>query len=416
MAFKKKTIGQKRDERQAAAAKAPKKAGGDPIDQLVAKINSQLAGGGRVFRGSEIEKRDWQRRSSGIPTFDFLSDGGYPRGGLVELGGEFSVGKTTAAIHFLRAIQQNEPGAAVAWVAIEPFSKRWARGNGFFIPFSEEHGDPFENASPLELYRMEQAGITDPYKEITPFVLVQEERGDVALDASLTLIKSNRLAAVVVDSLGVAKSTKWLLEAEVQDAGDFPREAKMIGDYTTRAVLSLNKRYDDTGAEAKDGKHYNQTTVLHLNHISTNVGTQARAAHKLFRLKGGEGNKHNHHCIIFMWKGKDFMIDLSADRRYTYGREVNAICIKSKIGPEQRSGSYDFYYQPYESFQAGDIDVVKDLVGLALTAGILKRSGSWIEFETIKEQSREKFQDVLRAWPEMFQYLHGQTMEALKSK
>jgi len=443
MAAKKKTLGQKRDERNAkiAATKPVKKLGGDRIDAVIELVNKRLGGNGRVYRGTVIQQRAYLRRDSGIPSINYITCGGYPKGGLVEFGGEFSTGKTSVALEALIVLQREYLTAlrngekpeklAVAWIGLEPFSKKWARERGFFIPFCEdlvpdqETGelkplDSFADASSLELYRMEQAGITDPYTEITPFVLVEEWRGDVALDASLDLIKSNQFAYVVVDSLGVAKSTTWMEDKEVQDASDFPREAKMIGDYTVRALLALNGRYDENNMLAKDGTRFNETTIIHINQITTAVGVQAYAKYKTQTIKGGEGNKHNHHAIIFLWKGEQYQVDApkgSGQPPYRYAQEVRCICLKSKLGPDQMEGSFDFYRQPYGHMQTGDFDVVKDLVGLALIAGTVTREGAWYQIDAdFRAQGKENFADKLRANPDWYAYLAETTKQAMKRK
>ena len=328
-------------------------------------------------------------------------------------------------------MQRQRTGEAVAWVALEPFSKKWARERGFFIPFCEdlvedqETGemkplDPYADASELELVRMQQASITDPYKEITPFVMVQEWRGDVALDAALDLIKSNQFAYVIVDSLGVAKSTTWMEEKEVQDASDFPREAKMIGDYTVRALLALNGMYDENNMPAKDGKRFNETSIIHINQITTAIGVQAYAKHKTQTIKGGEGNKHNHHAIIFLWKGEQYQVDSpkgSGQPPYRYAQEVKCICLKSKLGPDQMEGAFDFYRQPHGVMQTGDFDTVKDLVGLALIAGTVSREGAWYQISAdFRAQGKDNFADKLRTNSEWYQYLADATRVALRRK
>jgi RecA/RadA recombinase len=429
MATYKKSIGQKREERQRELAKAPKSKSVDPMDKLVASLNAQLGGIGHVYTGASIRDTEFQRRTSGVPSIDYITNGGYPKGGLVEFGGEYSSGKTTLALEACAAEQRGD-GGAVGWVALEPFSKRWSRERGFFLPFSEEEKanpdtgeltpiDSYDNATELERYRMEQAGITDPYAERSKFVLVQEERGDVALDAALTMLRSNLFAIIVVDSLGVAKSTKWLTEQEVQDAGDFPREARMIGDYTTRACLALNARYDENNQVAKDGSYRLQTTLIHLNHIGVAIGggTGPKAKHNQQTIKGGEGNKHNHHCIIFLWKGQQHKAEVGVgdDKRpYVYAQDINCIAIKSKIGPSHMQSSYTFYQQDWATFRMGDIDIAEDVVQIGLLAGLVIRSGAWLEYGDVRVQGREAFVTALREDPDTCGQLWQAALAALK--
>lgn len=409
-----KTIKQKREARQAVKIETRKKTT-DPIDKVINQINQQLGGQGYVFRGSEIEAEQYERRSSGIPTIDFILNGGLPKPGLIEIGGEYSSGKTTLSLHFC-AHEQRTNGGAVGWVALESFSKRWARENGFFVPFSEDHEDPFEDATELELHRMQEAGITDPYTEVSPFVLVQDERGDAALDAAITMLKSNQFAIIVVDSLGIAKSTKWLEETEVQDAGDFPREPKMIGDYTARALLSLNARYDENGVKAKDGKNRLQTTLIHINQIGTAVGTMAKAPWNKQRMKGGEGNKHNHHGIIFLWKGQPYSVKVEGGNRYVYAVETNAICIKSKLGPPFMEGTFDLYFQDYGTFRKGDIDLSKDVIRYGIMAGLIERNGAWYTIGEERLNGLEAVQEFVRNNPEWFDWLYSESISVLRKR
>jgi RecA/RadA recombinase len=424
---KKQTVGQKKEARDQATAQARKeaKSGGDRIDKIIKEVKAISGGQARIYRGSNIEQTVWKRRSSGIPSIDYITNGGYPKGGLIEFGGEYSTCKTTITLHACAHEQRTTKGA-VAWIALEPFSKRWAREKGFFIPFSEELAldmetgemvplDSFANASELELFRMEQAGITDPYEEVSPFVLVQEERGDVALDMALKLIESNQFAIVVVDSLGVAKSTKWVEEGDVQSSDDFDRGPKMIGNYTARCLLLLNARYDENGDKCIDGDQRNETTVIHLNQITTAIGTQARAAHKVQTIKGGEGNKHNHHCIIFLSKGEELRVDVPGRGSVMYGREIRAIGLKSKLGPEQRKGSFDFYFNAFESFMPGDFDVVKDLIAHAIIAGVISQSGAWFDYEGERWQGRTKVEEFFRENIEWFEHLRDATIRKLKA-
>ena len=426
--MKKISLKQKREVRNKAIAKAPKSKSADPFDQLISRINARLGGIGRVFSASDIQETQFARRSSGIPSIDYVTNGGYPRGGLVEIGGEYSSGKTSLALEAC-AVEQRTEGGNIGWIALEPFSKRWARERGFWLPFSEKSVldestgemraiDSFEAATDLEKARMEMAGITDPYSEVGgKFILVQEERGDVALNVALDMLRSNRFSIIVVDSLGVAKSTSWLEEKDVEDAADFPREAKMIGDYTTRAVLALNARYDDNNDKATDGKKTLQTTLIHLNHIGTEIGTQSHAMDKKQRIKGGEANKHNHHVILYLWKGQQDRVEIGhgdEKRPYVYAQETHVKCLKSKVGPAQMQSNFTFYLQDYGSFKMGDFDIVKDVVQLSLLAGLVSQSGAWYEYGEIRAQGREGFENAVTENPSVAAELWGLSLQALK--
>lgn len=413
MAARKLTLQQQqklRDEAKAnakAAAKSKAKSG-DRIDEIVAQINGEMGGDGYVMRGTQVRQQMGKRVPTGNPALDYILCGGPPEGTLLEIGGPYSSGKTTSAIHILVTAQQTEwakpfeQRRAQAWVAIEPFSKTWARENGYWIPFCEEEildpdtgemlpMDPWSAATAAEIRTYESLGLESPYSEITPFVLITSQIGDKALDASISLLESNRFTHIVVDSLGVVKSTKWVTEKDTQSAGDFSREPKMISDYTTRALVTLNCRYDDNGEPAKDGNNRNRTVIVHLNQIITNIGTDAHAAHKVFGIKGGEGNKHNHHAIVFMHRVKPLEVPLPGGKKLTYGQLVRAICIKSKIGAPFREAEYELYFEDYGHKLKGKLGVSKSLAELGVMLGIIEQSGAWLAFGDFKGNGWDGF-------------------------
>lgn len=418
-----KTLGQKKKARDAAfqtALRDTKSRPKTPIEVVRDRVNARLAGRGNVYTGADIREEMFERRPSGIPAIDYILHGGYARGGLHEFGGEYSTCKTTIALTALAHNQRTENGA-VAWIALEPFSKAYARKVGFFLPFSEELQynpvtekeepvDSFSRASEEELYQMEKAGITDPYGEVTPVVFVREERGDVALDAALDCIRSNAFAYVVVDSLGVAKSTSWVDEGDVQGFSDFPREPKMIGDYTTRAVLALNRRYDENGHEARDGKVRNSTTVIHLNQITTVVNANgARAKHKTQSIKGGEGNKHNHHAIVFLSKGPDLQVEGPHGTTYRYARDIRAYTLKSKLGPDGLDAEFRYFMRTYGTMHPHQFDTAADLATFGIMFGLIQQSGAYYtldEASGLRIHGRDNLNEYLRDNPDWYAYLY----------
>lgn len=389
-----------------------------PLDKLVAELNTQLSAGfgGRVFLGGEIEEASKERRSWGIPALDYITNGGLPKGGLVEIGGEYSSGKTTTTIHACATAQRKEPHLAIGWVSLEPFSKRWARTNGLWLPFNRDN-DKYEDASELELLRMEQLGITDPYEDngLGRVVLVRDERGDAALDVAVTMLKSNLFSIIVVDSFGVAKNTTWVEDKDVQASSDFPREPKMLSDYTARCLLALNRRYDENNVPSRDGKNTLQTTMIHLNQIGMAIGTQAYAPWKKYNMKGGEGVKHNHHIIVFLWKG-DALSEKVGSETIHYAQRTKAITIKNKWGMPWLQSDYDLYYRDFDVFRQGDINVARSALTLGVMAGVVERTGAWYQIGEDRFQGQKPVEEFLREQPAILEWLIEESVAELSKR
>jgi hypothetical protein len=237
----------------------------------------------------------------------------------------------------------------------------------------------------------------------------------VTLDAARTAMMSNQFSLVVVDSLGAAKSSKWLYEQDVQDAGDFDRTAKMIGDYTARVMLACNARYDENNMLAEDGINAAQTTVINLAQIVTVIGTQAHSPWKKYAMKGGEGAKHNHHAVVFVWKGEQLRAELPGGRQLVYGQDMKFITIKSKIGVPFRQGELRFQFEDYGEFRKGTVDRARDLLAMALVAGTVQSRGShYYVGEDSLGNGRDAAAAFLRENPEWYEYVFNITSEALK--
>ena len=431
MAAKKKTVGQKRAAREREQVQAPvSKAavGGTPFTKLVAELNKYLApGGGRVYLGADYEEKLYSRRSTGNPILDYVSGGGFPRGGMVEIAGPYSVGKSSTVLSIL-AYEQRTQKSPICIAALEPFSKTWARTCGLWIPFSEKMifdpatggerpSDPFSKATKEELARMEELGITDPYEEVSPVVILEDSRGDALLDAVIKVVASNIFAYVVVDSLGIAKSTTYVEERGVQDSQDFDRTPKMIGDYTARCCLTLNKRYDENNLPTPTGTRLNETTIVNLNQVVTNIGTQAFLPWKKFSVKGGEGNKHNHQLILFMWRNDGDLLQAKTKKeeaKYIYGQRINVIATKSKICAPFKEGAFDFYTRPYGGMKTGDVDRAKATFSLGRLARLVEVSGSWFKVGDLKAQGEDAMADALRGEPEIQQWLLEESLKVLR--
>ena len=85
------------------------------------------------------------------------------------------------------------------------------------------------------------------------------------------------------------------------------------------------------------------------------------------------------------------------------GREVTFTVEYNKIGPPSTSGTYDFYYD-------GDsvgIDVVGELIDMAIENDIILRAGAWFSYGDLKLQGRPSVINYFRGNPEELLELKG---------
>src|SRR3954462_14193388 len=78
-----------------------------------------IAEGGKLQRLSEIEAREEQRFSTGVPEFDRVLGGGLVPGGVVLIGGDPGIGKSTLLLQSLPEMGVQAPGRKLLYVTGE---------------------------------------------------------------------------------------------------------------------------------------------------------------------------------------------------------------------------------------------------------------------------------------------------------
>lgn len=430
----KKTVGQKKRAREVEQANAPTERTGSRFGDKMAEVKKKLGNDGRICLVSDMPGlASFPRRSSGVLSLDWLLGGGLPMGGMVEFGGPASVGKSLLALHAVKHSQRTDT-RPILWVAMEPFSRRWARTVGIWIPFSEElivnpetgnvePMDSYSAATEVELARISQLMVFlgveewDPYgwNGLAEIWVMSGEFGDAILQAGLNVVRTNEFALMVVDSLAMMKSEDWVSAAGIQDASDFDRSIKIIGNYTARCQLAFNVWYDENNVEAPGGRNMNQTTVINIQQITTRMNNQSYSPWAEFEIKGGQASKHNHLSICAFLQG-ELIFDKPTGDKTRVGHYIKMKNLKSKIGNPYQDSQVAFYTQAHGDFLPGDIDVAKDVCNLAAMTGVVTKSGAWFSCEGVQMgQGIEQATQFLRENPAWLQYAHETTLAKLRA-
>lgn len=86
------------------------------------------------------------------------------------------------------------------------------------------------------------------------------------------------------------------------------------------------------------------------------------------------------------------------------GRKVNYTVEFNKLGPQNRGGTYDFYYD-------GDfvgVDYTGELFDAALAKGLVEKAGTWYTWGSVRKQGRSAFIELLRENSEYVDLLRGE--------
>jgi recombination protein RecA len=332
-------MGTKSSDKNAQDAAA--KAAANRIKELEAAISTihKTFGDGSIMRlGDVVAERKIDVIPTGALSLDLaLGVGGVPRGRIVEIFGPESSGKTTVVLHIIANAQK-------------------AGGLAAFI--DAEHA--------LDPAYAKRLGVN-----LNELLVSQPDSGEEALSICETLVRSNALDVIVIDSVA-ALVPKAELEGDIGMA-TMGMQARLM----SQALRKL------TGIIAKA-----RTTCIFTNQIREKVGIMFGNPET---TPGGKALKFYASIRIDIRK-KDNIKDSAGN---TIGSHVKAKVVKNKVAPPFGEAEFEILFNQGINKEGNIIDV-------GLEYGVLERKGSWIQFHgELIGQGKESAQKALVEKPEL---------------
>lgn len=300
------------------------------------QINKQF-GEGAIRRLGDTRTVDVELFSSGSLSLDLALGGGYPKGRILEIYGPESSGKTTIALHAIAEIQK-------------------LGGTAAFI--DAEHA--------LDPAYAKKIGV-----DVDNLLLSQPDNGEQALDIVDTLVRSNAVDIVVVDSVAAL-----VPQAEIDgDMGDshMGLQARLM----SQALRKL------TGIISKS-----KTTVIFINQIRMKIGVMFGNPET---TTGGNALKF--YASVRIDIRRTGQIKEGEDN--ITGSRTKVKVVKNKIAPPFRVAEFDIMY-------GEGISKTGDVLDLAVQHGIVGKSGAWFDYADAKiGQGREATKEYLKNNPKV---------------
>ena len=286
--------------------------------------------------------------STGSLTLDYaLGIGGVPRGRIVEIYGPESSGKTTLCLHIIAEAQRN--GGLAAFI-------------------DAEHAMDLNYAKRLNV-------------DTKNLLLSQPDFGEQALEIVDTLVRSNALDVVVVDSVAAL-----VPRSEIEgDMGD-PQMA-MQARLMSQALRKL------TGAISKS-----KTCVIFTNQLRSKIGVMFGNPET---TTGGNALKFYASVRLDIRR-----VGALKDGQNVFGNRTKVKIVKSKVAPPFKEVEFDILYNEGIS-KAGDI------IDLATDRNILNKSGAWFTYKDNRFQGRDQLKQKMLEDPELFSSLEKEVKTTL---
>jgi recombination protein RecA len=285
------------------------------IDLALSQIEKQYGKGSIMTMGEDGVVTGIDVISTGALSLDIaLGVGGVPRGRVVEIYGPESSGKTTLALHVVAQAQKK--GGVAAYI-------------------DAEHA--------LDPLYMKNLGIN-----LEELIISQPDYGEQALDIAETLVRSNSIDVIVIDSVP-ALVPRTELEGEIGDS--------FVG---TQARLMSQALRKLTGAISKS-----RSTVIFINQIREKIGVMFGSPET---TPGGRALKF--YASVRMDIRRISTIK-EGDR--AVGNRVRVKCVKNKLAPPFSQTEFDIMF-------GKGISYAGDLLDLAVKHDIVEKSGAWFSY------------------------------------
>ena len=300
-------------------------------------------GTGSIMMLGESKHMDVETVSTGSLSLDLALGGGLPKGRVIEIYGPESSGKTTLALHVIAEIQK-------------------AGGTAAFV--DAEHA--------LDPVYARKIGVDTDH-----LLLSQPDMWEQALEITETLVRSNAVDIIVIDSVA-ALVPRAEIEGEMGDA-QMGLQARLM----SQALRKL------TGVISKSN-----CMVIFINQLRMKIGvmfgnpetTTGGQALKFYasvrldirRIGTIEGTNEN-----------------ATDGKELVGNRVRVKVVKNKIAPPFKTAEFDILY-------AQGISREGDLLDLAAKYEFVRKAGAFYSYgETRLGQGRENSKDYLKENPKM---------------
>ncbi len=322
------------------------------LDLAIQQIAKDF-GEGAIMRLGDDTKAD----ISVIPTGNILIDralgvGGFPRGRIVEIFGPESSGKTTLTLTVIA--QAQKAGGLAAFIDVEhALDPTYARRLGV---------------------------------NLDDLLVSQPSSGEEALRICETLVRSNALDVIVIDSVA-ALVTKAELEGEIGDT-TVGAQARLMSAALRKLTALISKA---------------RTCCIFTNQIRDKIGVMFGNPET---TPGGKALKFYASVRVDIRRVSSIKL---TDGTVT-GSRTKIKVVKNKVAPPFTQAEFDIMYDE-------GISAVGSLLDLALELGVLEKRGSWISYNGDQiAQGRDAAKDALRADQKLYDEIFAKVMALLDEK
>lgn len=258
-----------------------------------------------------------------------LGIGGIPRGRITEIFGPESSGKTTVCLHVIAEAQKN--GGLAAFIDTE---------HALDTGYAQKLGVDIEN-----------------------LLVSQPEYGEQALEIVETLVRSNALDVIVVDSVA-ALTPRAEIEGEMGDS-HMGLQARLMSQALRKLTAAVSK---------------SNISLIFTNQLREKIGIMFGNPET---TTGGKALKFYASIRLDIRK-----VATIKDGTNVIGNRTKVKVVKNKVAPPFKEVEFDILYNE-------GISRIGDLVDTAVNMNIIQKSGAWFSYQGQRMQGRDGIKSTL---------------------
>ncbi len=322
-------------------AAALKVVGGDmdkakALEAALAQIDRAFGKGSVMKLGSRATMEIESSPTGSLGLDIALGIGGLPRGRVIEIYGPESSGKTTLALHAIAEAQKN--GGTAAFV-------------------DAEHA--------LDPAYAKKLGVN-----IDELIVSQPDTGEQALEIVDTLVRSNAIDVLVIDSVA-ALVPRAEIEGEMGDS-HVGLQARLMSQSLRKLTGSISR---------------SRCIVIFINQLRMKIGV----------MYGNPETTTGGNALKFYASVRLDIRRTGAikDRDEVVGNTTRVKVVKNKVSPPFKQVEFDIMY-------GEGISKIGEILDLGVKANVVEKSGAWFSYDSIRiGQGRENSKKYLKENPEI---------------
>ncbi|OGX15602.1 MAG: recombinase RecA [Omnitrophica WOR_2 bacterium RBG_13_41_10] len=306
------------------------------LELALLQIEKQFGKGSIMKLGGQA-RVDVDAISTGALTLDWaLGVGGLPRGRVIEIFGPEASGKTTLTLSVIKEIQKK--GGVAAFIDAEhAFDSTYAKIIGI---------------------------------NLDDLLISQPDTGEQALEITETLVRSNAVDLIVIDSVA-ALTPRAEIEGDMGDS-HMGLQARLMSQALRKLTAAINRSH---------------TCVIFINQLREKIGVMFGSPET---TTGGRALKFYSSVRLDLRR-----IAAIKNGDEVVGSRVRARVVKNKVAPPFKEAEFEILHNE-------GIAKTSSVIDAAVNLGVIEKSGTWLSWQSEKlGQGRDAAIKLLKEKPKL---------------